>query len=946
MTQLLFFDTFSHDLPEELNLDLVQFPRTVVVEEVRVIPLGGRVDVGGMGCRLGATNPNRFKIDFFVNNLMDPSASVFASLGSMPYDHNGQIFLDTRGKKIPTDGLLLRGHYSAITLAIYGHFSSANTAQYAPPAPDHQIPTKMKSQPSPSVVTQSTEKRWPPVPETSVVQNRPKEKNPTPKHSNWMLENGSRDNSHDYHHSGNHHNYHHHHHSSSQHHYRRSQERARSPAHREYRSRTKSPLVSHSNRRSLTPKSPPNNGHLSPNYHHRRRSASSEKNVSKEEAAPVLDDVSDISDGDILDEDNEPETLMEVVEEPTKEQHQPNFENSEEKNKEAFIPDQKVSDADDDEGEGEFVMDMENGKQPLMDIPEDIEEISDDEADWSDDGDCFFAEIDYDSIDFGTDWIDPIKVFDFENVDLPTQLKYLRVETCNKEKRTSDKDTSNEALVRLKELNEHEFVGSDWVELVESLTELDLPKSVELEPIVRRSISISDAMRQPVHTFKVRHLKSGLKFATVALKVESVWTENDFKNIIVQLIELINDQSVTIPLKIATLTAMHSILDHPRGRKVLMEDKDTAWTSQMVSIMSNQKLTTRIKIGIASLLERASLNEAISSLQNFKKDIDFVAAIKQFIQFTKSDGSPKLTFLSNVKCGVVSYVFRDFLALDFIEKLSAAYEIHPKQEVVDMELIQFFEQLVKSRQGLTLLASKPISTEKLLIKIEQSLKETNDSIQFVLYCLHIVCKLDQLFHKCHSEEVSRTELETIEILESMQDLYGMTFHPIGRSAVVHVLSISDFLKPIIRLVKHNCDEKQYQATEDEQPKRDMKKSAIRGYACELLLLVVRTSNQIEYLYFFADELLQIGKSDETSKLHELTSWLNILEEDKSIKTWDDDGNVSSTKSLSFKRIVGSTTADFLVCQSFLKKLQLSHSATTDIFQIFCHPKDCTSYYSL
>merc|ERR1739848_378259 len=73
-----------------------------------------------MGCRLGATNPNRFKIDFFVNNLMDPSASVFASLGSMPYDHNGQIFLDTRGKKIPTDGLLLRGHYSAITLAIYG----------------------------------------------------------------------------------------------------------------------------------------------------------------------------------------------------------------------------------------------------------------------------------------------------------------------------------------------------------------------------------------------------------------------------------------------------------------------------------------------------------------------------------------------------------------------------------------------------------------------------------------------------------------------------------------------------------------------------------------------------------------------------------------------------------------------------------------------------------
>ena len=44
MTQLLFFDTFSHDV-EDLNIDLVQFPNPVIVEEVRVIPLGARVQV-------------------------------------------------------------------------------------------------------------------------------------------------------------------------------------------------------------------------------------------------------------------------------------------------------------------------------------------------------------------------------------------------------------------------------------------------------------------------------------------------------------------------------------------------------------------------------------------------------------------------------------------------------------------------------------------------------------------------------------------------------------------------------------------------------------------------------------------------------------------------------------------------------------------------------------
>ena len=58
----------------------------------------------------------------------------------------------------------------------------------------------------------------------------------------------------------------------------------------------------------------------------------------------------------------------------------------------------------------------------------------------------------------------------------------------------------------------------------------------------------------------------------------------------------------------------------------------------------------------------------------------------------------------------------------------------------------------------------------------------------------------------------------------------------------------------------------------------MKKSAIRGYACEILLMVVRLSDQVDYLYFYSDELLALGKSDENSKLFELTSWLQWMYE--------------------------------------------------------------------
>ena len=41
-------------------------------------------------------------------------------------------------------------------------------------------------------------------------------------------------------------------------------------------------------------------------------------------------------------------------------------------------------------------------------------------------------------------------------------------------------------------------------------------------------------------------------------------------------------------------------------------------------------------------------------------------------------------------------------------------------------------------------------------------------------------------------------------------------------------------------------------------------------------MVVRLSDQIDYLYFYSDELLTIGKSDENSKLFELTSWLQWM----------------------------------------------------------------------
>lgn len=88
---------------------------------------------------MGATNPAQFDLEFFVNDLSKSGASSFERLGTLQYHHDGRIHLEVN-KKIPTDGLVLRGFYNAITLAVYGTLSKFSAEQLAlQSASRHQV---------------------------------------------------------------------------------------------------------------------------------------------------------------------------------------------------------------------------------------------------------------------------------------------------------------------------------------------------------------------------------------------------------------------------------------------------------------------------------------------------------------------------------------------------------------------------------------------------------------------------------------------------------------------------------------------------------------------------------------------------------------------------------------------------------------------------------------
>uniref|UniRef100_A0A7N8Y527 Vir like m6A methyltransferase associated n=1 Tax=Mastacembelus armatus TaxID=205130 RepID=A0A7N8Y527_9TELE len=142
-TELLFLDTFKHQSAELTNVDVVRFPCGVLITEVRVIPPGIKAHSSLPDSRaFGETSPHAFQLELFFNNVTKPNSPTFHRLGSLEYDENKSIVFRPNGK-VNTDGLVLRGWYTSLTVAVYGtaersHGHDQDSPPPPPPPPPQQ----------------------------------------------------------------------------------------------------------------------------------------------------------------------------------------------------------------------------------------------------------------------------------------------------------------------------------------------------------------------------------------------------------------------------------------------------------------------------------------------------------------------------------------------------------------------------------------------------------------------------------------------------------------------------------------------------------------------------------------------------------------------------------------------------------------------------------------
>uniref|UniRef100_A0A8D0CPQ2 Vir like m6A methyltransferase associated n=1 Tax=Sander lucioperca TaxID=283035 RepID=A0A8D0CPQ2_SANLU len=108
-----------------------------------------------------------------------------------------------------------------------------------------------------------------------------------------------------------------------------------------------------------------------------------------------------------------------------------------------------------------------------------------------------------------------------------------------------------------------------------------------------------------------------------------------------------------------------------------------------------------------------------------------------------------------------------------------------------------------------------------------------------------------------------------EVLGMLHALYLMTFTQTGRSAVAHVLSLDNNLSCLVTLLQHHSKDGQGYSS---------RKAVTYNYACMLVLLVAQSSNELRMMEQYAAPLLAIAKADDTNaKLQELSKWLEPLD---------------------------------------------------------------------
>ncbi|XP_044524366.1 protein virilizer homolog [Gracilinanus agilis] len=914
--ELLFLDTFKHPSAEQSShIDVVRFPCVVYINEVRVIPPGVRAHSSLPDNRAyGETSPHTFQLDFFFNNVSKPSAPVFDRLGSLDYDENTSIIFRPNSK-VNTDGLVLRGWYNCLTLAIYGSVDR--------------------------VISHDRDSPPPPPPPPPPPQQQPNVKR-TPKHADSEKEeqfNGSPP---------------------------RPQPRGPRtppgppPPDDDDDDEEPLPVPVVGEKEDDAPQREDYFEPISPDRTsvHQEGQYSDEGEVEEDQHEEGEDEEDDVDAEEEEDEDEEDGHTVESIPEEEEDEEEEEEEGEEEEGEE---------DEEEEEGEGEEEEEEGEGDDGYEQISSDEDGIADLERE------TFKYpnfDVEYTAEDLAS--VPPMTYdpYDRELVSLayfscPYKTTF-EIEVNRMKDQGPDKENSGavEASVKLMELLElyQEDRGAKWVTALEEVPSLIVKglsylqfKNTQQDYIgqlvdwTMQALNLQVALRQPI-ALNVRQLKAGTKLVSSLAECGPQGVMGLLQaGVISGLFELLFADHVSSSLKLNAFKALDSIIsmtegmeDFLRGRQDLHEK--SGYQKLLELILLDQ--TVRVVTAGSAILQKCHFYEILSEIKRLgdqlaerssipnhseseqdtdpglertnpeyenevEASLDIVHLLESSL-ITEGEIEKLINLLDEIfhlmetaphtmiQPPVKSFptiaritgpperddpypvLFRYLHSHHFLELVTLLLSIpaisaHPAVLQAMRDVLKF---LTQSQKGLLFFLSEHEATNLLIRALCHLLdQEEEDGLQsdgviddtfalWLQYSTQTLQFITELF--CHFQHCTNNEeTDHSDLLGTLHNLYQITFNPVGRAAVGHVFSLEKNLQSLITLMEYYSKE----ALGDSKSK----KSVAYNYACILVLLVVQSSSDVQMLEQHAAPLLKLCKADENNtKLQELGKWLEPL----------------------------------------------------------------------
>ncbi|KAM3873614.1 protein virilizer homolog [Diretmus argenteus] len=876
-TELLFLDTFKHQSAELTNVDVVRFPCGVLITEVRVIPPGIKAHSSIPDSRaFGETSPHAFQLELFFNNVTKPNSPTFHRLGSLEYEENKSIIFRPSGK-VNTDGLVLRGWYTSLTVAVYGTAERSLGHDQGSPPPPPPPPPQLQSGPK-RIVKQEWDKDdqyngSPPRPAPRGPRTPPGPPPPDDDDEEQVPV-------------------------------------AVGVVKEEPCEVREDYLEAVSPERSLPAEEPYSD-------------AEHEEEGEEEEEEEPEEEEDTRTEGSVPEEEEEEEEEEDEGEEEEMEEGDDGYE--------------QISSDEDDLDNGSFKLpsfDMDYTPEDLASVPpvqydpyeRELRPLLYFTPPYKT---RFDTQLEKGSVEEPRDPGGTEGSGAGEEAEAVAQLRELLAGIG--EDRDARWVTALEQAPGLLAKGLGCLIRQGEKELEDSV--------VALVQWALQALSMEVALTQPI-ALNLRQLKAGAKLASYLAECPRGLTVLLREGALNLLLELLHENHISSTLKLSILRALEALTSAPAGVKAFLQagEGEKSGYQRLVQLFLHEE-TVRVVTAGNAILQKSHFYEILTDLQRIaaawsepqqeemedaecpmeeepslssspvsEAELDRLAGVLDELHhlletaphtMVQPPGKafPTSTRITGPQERDDPYptLYRYMHACHILESTTvvmsaAAASGHLGVTQAVRELLRF---LSLTQSGLLFLLAQPTPTNLLLRLLASMADAEGEDTAFtggeggltgpslgeeglgvwLMQTLHALQSVSELMsHVAAGGEggAGLEEGDSAEVLGMLHALYLITFTQTGRSAVAHVFSLENNLSCLVTLLQHH--------SKDGQGEAKARKAVTYNYACMLVLLVVQTSNDLRMMEQYAAPLLVLAKADDTNaKLQELSKWLDPLE---------------------------------------------------------------------